>query len=116
MSIDRLPIWIRIRPYLFVIKYDKDGGHDDPRIRIEFRELPDALSSESQLVTMPCVVCTRAIFPLRRRIGDDLSRLYYAPCCPVGTRSACSRSAAARDEYERFKEQPSRPDSQLSLF
>jgi hypothetical protein len=103
MSIVMSPVWSRLKPYLFVIRYDKDGGHDDPRIRIEFRDLPDPLSHEVQFFAMPCVVCLRPIYPLRRREGDGPDRLYYAPACPVGVRAACSRSAPAHLEYERFK-------------
>lgn len=116
MSITRHEIWPRLLPYLFVIPYDKDGGHEDPRIRIEFRGLPLLLSADAQIVTMPCVHCDRPIFPLRRREGDDHDRLYYAVACPVGQRIACSRSSAAAAEYERFKDGGGKPTPQLRLF
>lgn len=111
-------MWFRLQPHLFVIRYDRDGGHEDPRVRIEFRDLPDPLSREAQFMVMACVTCKRPIYPLRRREGDGHDRLYYAPACPVGTRASCSRSAPAHEEYERFKTlQPSGPRSaQLSLF
>lgn len=116
MSITNTPLWPRLQPYLFVIRYDKDGGHDDPRIRIEFRDLPDPLSREAAFMAMPCVTCGRPIYPLRRREGDSFSRLYYAPTCQPALRVRCSRSASARIEYESFKEQVSRPPVQLMLF
>lgn len=117
MSIVFDPIWPRIASYLLVDYYDKDGGHDDPRIRIGFVDLPQRLSEEAQFVRMRCVACGRPIHPLRRREGDGWDRLYYAPACPVTTRPACSRGAAASAEYERFKElNATRPDPQLSLF
>ena len=115
MSIVIHEIWPRIEPYLFVIVAD---ASEDPRIRIEFRDLGEKLSREMQFVTMACVTCARPVYPLRRREGDVYDRLYYAPCCPVGTRAACSRSEPARIEYDRFKalERPPRPPAQLTLF
>jgi hypothetical protein len=111
-------LWSRMKPYLFVIAYDKDGGHADPRIRIEFRDIPDHLSREAQDLIIPCVTCKRPSHPLRRREGDGFDRLYYAPACPVGVRAACSRSAPAHEEYERFKlmDWAQGKSTQLSLF
>lgn len=118
MSITHAPIWSRISEYLVIEVYDKDGGHDDPRIRIEFRELPQALAVEAAFVQMACVACGRPIHPLRRREGDGWDRLYYAPCCPVTTRAACSRGASAHAEYVRFKVLGAAPEraKQLTLF
>ena len=110
-------LWPRLEPYLFVIPYDKDGGHEDPRIRIELRDLPDRLSQEAQFASMACVACARPIHFLRRREGDGLDRLYYAPACSIAVRVSCSRTAAAAAEYDRFKAFPARPTTtQLSLF
>jgi hypothetical protein len=54
---------------------------------------------------------------LRRRVTDDWDRLYYAPCCPVATRPACSRSRAAMLEYQRFAGiRPHVGGGQLPLF
>lgn len=116
MSITHHDIWKRIEPYLHVVAYDKDGGHQDPRIRIEFLGVPFPLSIEAQFVHMPCVVCGRPIYPLRRREGDAFDRLYYAVTCQIGVRIACSRSTLAAEEYERFKTlAEKRPSPQLSL-
>lgn len=115
MSIVDQPIWPRVAAYLFVIEYDRDGGHEDPRIRIELRGLPDQLSFDAQFVQMPCVECARPINPLRRREGDAHDRLYYAPTCQIGVRIACSRSASAAAEYDRFKVWKPAATSQLSL-
>lgn len=111
-------LWSRMKPYLFVIPYDKDGGHADPRVRIEFRDLPDHLSHEAQFLVLPCITCQRPSHPLRRREGDGPDRLYYAPACPIGVRVACSRSAPAHEEYERFKSMDwaQGKATQLSLF
>jgi hypothetical protein len=112
------PVWNRIKEYLHVVPYDKDGGHPDPRIRIEFLDLPDKLGREVECVTMKCVACQRPIHPLRRREGDGYDRLYYACCCPTAIHPACSRSRSAALEYERFKslKVASMPPRQLSLF
>lgn len=116
VSILSHPIWPRIANHLKVTEYDRDGGHDEPRHRIEFLSLPEALGREAAFVQMPCVCCKRPVNPLRRREGDGWDRLYYAPCCALGVRIACSRGAEARDEYEKFIAGDRRTEKQLSLF
>jgi len=103
ISIVHLAEWKEIEPYLVVDRYDRDGGHADPRIRIGFDGLPESMGRRLIFTTMPCVTCQRPIYPLRRRHGDPWSRLYYAPCCPISVRVSCSRGRAAELEYERFK-------------
>ncbi len=110
------PIWERIERYLHVVSYDRDGGHAEPRIRIEFLEIPEYLAHEVVMYVMPCVACGRPNHPLRRRIGDEWNRLYYAPTCELSKRIACSRGRAAMLEYQRFQGLASRPTSQLELF
>ncbi len=110
---------MRLSGYLKVDIYDRDGGHDDPRIRIGFVDLPAELSLEAQWVEIPCVECKRPIHPLRRREGDPQTRLYYAPCCLIAVRIACSRSGAVRREYDAFKDIGKRiaaDPRQLSMF
>ena len=111
-------VWDRIRSFLVIDVYDKDGGHKDPRIRIGFDDLPEQLGRELAFFEMPCVACGRPIKPLRRREGDDFTRLFYAPTCEIRVRIACSRTRAAELEYERFKglEFPAQPSRQLQLF
>lgn len=96
-------VWEQIRYHLVVDIYDKDGGHKDPRIRIGFDDLPEALARSLVLFEMPCVACERPNHPLRRRVGDPWSRLYYAPACQLAVSLSCSRTRAAELEYERFK-------------
>lgn len=112
------PVWSRLKSYLLVDVYDRDGGHSDPRIRIGFVNLPEQYGRELEMYVMRCVHCQRPNHPLRRREGDGFDRLYYAPTCPVAVRVACSRGRAAELEYERFKSLGgSRPVStQLALF
>lgn len=117
ISIVFMDLWPKIKPYLHIDHYARDRGHHEPRIRIGFSDLPDALGRELAFVQMPCVACQRPIHPLRRRIGDGWDRLYYAPCCPVATRAACSRSRAAMLEYQRFAGiDHEKPVMQLGLF
>lgn len=97
------PVWARLAPYLHVVECAKDGGLDEPRIRIEFLRVPETLARELVMYEMRCVHCQRPNHPLRRRQGDDWNRLYYAPACPITTRIRCSRGRAAELEYERFK-------------
>jgi len=116
-SIVFLPIWDRLRQYLKIDIYDKDGGHVDPRIRIGFDDLPEAFGRELAFVEMPCVSCGRPNHPLRRREGDDWTRLFYAPTCPLAVRIACSRTRAAELEYCRFKGiDTHRETPQLEMF
>jgi hypothetical protein len=109
--------WPRIRDHLHLDFYARDRGVDEPRIRIGFVDLPDKLGRELVLAEMLCVTCQRPIKPLRRRIGDGFDRLYYAPCCPVAIRAACSRSRAAQIEYQRFAGLENKlPSQQLALL
>jgi hypothetical protein len=121
ISIARTEVWKEISQYLHIVECAQDGGVDEPRIRIEFLGMPESLMRRMVNVSMPCVACERPNFPLRRREGDawDQGRLYYAPCCPISIRIACSRGRAAELEYERFRGmigKEVRPQNQLSLF
>lgn len=112
------PVWETIERYLHVVECAADGGLTEPRIRIEFLDLPERLSRSLVMITMPCVACQRPIHPLRRRVGDDWDRLYYGCTCLITVRMACSRGRAAELEYERFKGLTinKRPPAQLALF
>lgn len=114
------PVWKDLEAYLHVVEYDKDGGHKEPRIRIDFLGMTERWSRHLVLIEMLCVSCQRPIHPLRRREGDGWDRLYYACACPLEKNKGCSRSRAAALEYERFKgiaaKLPPRPTAQLDLF
>lgn len=113
------PIFPKLRPYLKIDLCPQDGGTiDDPRIRIGFNGLPESLGREATFVTMPCVACLTANFPLRKRQGDDFTRIYYACACPVAVRPGCSKGHAAWLEYERFKGTAinDAPAAQLRMF
>jgi hypothetical protein len=112
------PVWNRIKSYLHIVECAPDGGHENPRIRIEFLDVPEMLARDLVMVTMRCVNCQRPIHPLRHREGDDWDRIYYACTCLITVRMACSRGRAAELEYERFKglKLGDRQSSQLALF
>ena len=103
ISIIHEPVWKRIEPFLHIVECAQDGGLDEPRIRIEFLRLPEQVARELVMYSMPCVACQRPNHPLRRRVGDDWDRLFYAPTCPITVRMSCSRTRAAELEYDRFK-------------
>jgi hypothetical protein len=118
VSIVFTEVWGKLKEHLHVVECAEDGGITDPRIRIEFLDVPERLARELVAFEMPCVSCERPNHPLRRREGDDWDRLYYAPTCPLTVRMACSRGNAAMLEYERFKgiDLHLPPPAQLSLF
>lgn len=107
MSIQDRPIWRRLRPYFHIEVYDRDGSARRPRIRIEVNTPPPELLAEALQMTIPCVACGKSIHPIRMRVGHagrgHPGNLYYAPCCPLNVNVGCSRGAAAREEYERFR-------------
>lgn len=112
-------VWPKLEPHLHIVECAEDGGPDEPRIRIEFLDVPERLARELVMYRMPCVTCLRPNHPLRHRIGDHWDRLYYAPTCPLTTRMACSRGNAPMLEYQRFRALIGRapaPARQLSLF
>lgn len=117
ISLIFLPAWERLRSYLVIDEYSRDGSAIEPRIRIGFADLPLVFGHEMSFITMPCVNCGAANHPLRRRVGDGWDRLYYAPACPVAVRPACSKGRAANLEYQRFMgiALPP-PHQQLTLF
>ena len=117
VSITHAPFWERLQNYLLVDEYVRDRGHQEPRIRIGFVELPESWSRELVMYEMPCVACERPNHPLRRRVGDPWSRLYYAPSCELSKRFSCSRGRAAALEYERFTGiEIRRASTQLAMF
>lgn len=94
-SIIHEPIWAKLEPYLHLVE------HGD-QVRIDFLDVPEHLAHQLVMITMPCVNCRRPNHPLRRREGDEWTRLFYAPTCPLRVRMGCSRSRAAWLEYQRF--------------
>jgi len=90
-----------IQPYIKIENYLREGGGSgNPRHRIEVhRHIPPAIRRQALEFEMPCVACGASIHPFRPR--DKNGHLYYAPCCPLDRKLACSRGKAASDEYRR---------------
>lgn len=97
------PLWKKLKPYLRIEKYAPDGGHRNPRIRIEWKPMPEDLREAAIKAYMPCVACGSPIWFIRERRpakrGNNVGHLYYAPCCPLILNVGCSRGNAARAEY-----------------
>jgi hypothetical protein len=102
MSIVDHPAWQRFGGYFRVEVYDRDGGHYHPRVRLEV-DVPPALHRAAMEVRVPCVACGAAIAPFRTRQSTRVSKVYYAPTCPLSVNVGCSRGSAARDEYTRVR-------------
>lgn len=105
--------WRQIRRYVHVEVYDRDGGHAHPRVRFEVHASNTMLFILTA-IKVPCVACGRPIHPVRARAeNDDLrnpasrpppaGHHYLAVTCPLSTKIGCSRSGAARDEYNQIK-------------
>ena len=109
-------LWPKIREFLSIEEYSRDGGHENPRIRIEFKGMPEYLSRECLALQLPCVSCKRLVHPLRQRMHSQASSLYYACACPLSTSVACSRTKAAAKEYRRFRSIDKPDPRQGSLF
>lgn len=119
MSFQNHPLWPRLRQYFRIEVYDRDGSARRPRIRIELDTPPADLLAEALRATMPCVACRNSIHPIRTRDQSGRGRtghFYYAPCCPLEVSVGCSRGAAAREEYERFRPMMPRPKPGPTLF
>lgn len=97
--------WKDVRGWLNIQVYDRDGGHKNPRIRIELADsAPLEIKRIALAITMPCVNCGSTIRPFRARHppkrGEEVARhVYFAAACPLEINVGCSRGAAARDEY-----------------
>lgn len=102
-------------PYLRVQRYDRDGGHKNPRYRIEFdfdvfiKVLGPGNIGAPGRILMPCVACGSPIHPFRQRRvaktpsrrASGLGRWYYAATCPLDVNKACCRGDKAKEEYKR---------------
>lgn len=102
MSILAHAIWPEIQPYIDIQVYGRDGGPDNPRHRIDVKTPRNGILLRKFLaVEMPCVVCGRVIHPIRSRA--EQTGLYYAATCEQDVTFSCSRSAKAREEYDKVK-------------
>lgn len=89
------------RPYLRV-NYASDGSEGKTRFRIELKRVPSGLRKFATSLVSECVACRRKMQPVRGRVSS--SALYFAATCPLHVDISCSRSLAAREEYQTIRE------------
>jgi len=94
------PLFPKLRPFVRIELYSRDGGHKNPRFRINFNPMPTGLHVEAMELETHCVSCGRRINPVR----DSARGVYFAATCPLAVNIACSRSSKARDEYKRVRD------------
>jgi len=106
-ALEACAIFEAIQPYLRIQPYRRDSGARKVRHRIEFYGVPRELIIRAIAATMPCVSCGDPIHPFRvrktgrdHRMPEDHHGFYFACACPLDKRIACSRTAAAAQEYE----------------
>ena len=95
------PLWPELLPYMLPQQKGDDG-----KTRLEVLAMPDALTRMAVLLEVKCPACGLPMHPIRARAeaqrGEHLAQnLYYAAACSLRDDVACSRSAAAHDEYLR---------------
>lgn len=104
MSLIKHPMWPQIAPFVKIEIYAPDGGHANPRFRLEFvKEITQQQKKEWVAITVPCVKCGNSIHPIReRKPGErapEIGHIYIAPCCPLNVSVGCSRGNSAHLEY-----------------
>jgi len=104
MTLTEHPLFAKLKPFVRIELYSRDGGHKNPRFRISLRdrEMDERLLLKAGLVQVHCVACGAVINPVRRSAGRT-SYVYIAVTCPLALNIACSRNPAARDEYQRVR-------------
>jgi len=102
-SLTEHPLWPLLRPLIRVETYDRDGGHEHPRHRLEFDAPLNKPEFCDQLLglTIRCASCSREIHPIRARNGHG-RHFFVAVSCELSHTFGCARSHAARDEYLRI--------------
>lgn len=113
-----------LRPYISIEEYSRDGGHENPRFRIELRA-PVPVMRDALNLRLPCVACGQPMYPFRMRSGsrlkDNAAGIYYAAACPLATNISCSRGMQASKEYIRVRAavlglpEPKTPQGDLPL-
>jgi hypothetical protein len=92
-------------PYFNIEVYDRDGGHPNPRKRIELKDrlMSDELVEWTLSAVVQCVRCGKEMHPFRARKpglrGTRPSHIYCAVACPLNTNMACARGPEARQAY-----------------
>lgn len=108
MSLTNHPIWNEIAPHIKIEIYAPDGGHSNPRFRLEFKKsVTQEQKKKWVAITMPCVKCGATIHPIRERKqggrAPDIGHIYIAPCCSLQMNVGCSRGVDAHAEYLKIR-------------
>ncbi len=118
MRLTEHKLWPEIQPFVQIQIYARDGGHKNPRVRIEFAPMPSKLRKQALSMEVDCCACGKPIHPVRFRApakrGKDVAQhLYCAVACPLDVCIGCSRGRAAREEYLCIREATERPSLRL---
>jgi len=110
------PMWGELAPYMRIEVYDRDGGHQDPRHRIECRPMPANVLELALSLRVACCTCSEPMHPIRLRRGETFGHAYYAAACPLDVSIRCSRTAQSRGDYERMVDAVRTAERQVRLF
>lgn len=110
--------WGDVAPYVEATAYDRDGGHEHPRWRLELRaDAPPEVREQALDVEAECAACGRPHRPFRERQGGSI---YLAVACPLSVSLGCARSGLAAAAYVAIRDAlnatPAAPRRQLGLF
>jgi hypothetical protein len=98
------PLFPLLAPWFRIVAYDRDGGHEHPRHRIDMT-IPRVVGFRECVlaVVCGCAVCGREIHPVRER-NERRRSLFVAVSCELDVKKGCARSAPSHAEYERIIE------------
>jgi len=101
------PAIIEFAEYIRIEFYDRDGGHSDPRWRIEaVPNIPMPVIVRMLDSRSPCVACGKETAYFRQRNGGWSSVYIAVTCGPIHQRGAYAR-AAYRDLRAMIEGRPS---------
>lgn len=96
--ITRHPLWNKLRPYVVVQIYSRDGIVK-PRFRLWLKGTPQPILVEVLNMTMPCCACGEEIHPVR----CGLYGIYIAGSCELKKKIVCSRHDNVSLMYQEVK-------------
>ena len=87
MSFVDTPLFQELKPWLVAPPYDRDGGHKNPRRRVDLKDsTPRALKNKALKHRSPCPRCKRPIQRFRHRFDTKKKKwtdhIYLAATCP----------------------------------
>ena len=111
-SVTDHPLFKKIAPHIRIEEYARDGGHKNPRKRIELKTafMTPQLIQEVLDMQVQCCACEQPIHPFRPRVKGQGNRtkvarhVYVAVACSNASNGGgCSRGKAAKAEYVRIE-------------